>query len=352
MRWRWLLVVVFASSSIALAEGRVTLTYRGFARLKDPRAVGLSGITCTGRVEHYAVSDHPSQLVLIGIETLDDASLGTVVVPAVYPLPRQRDTEGIACHLGGGNIFVADESPGIADYVHREYDRPKVLAVPELFKDIVNNQGFESLTISPDGKTLWTANERALKRDGNPQTDATPILSETRVRLLRYRATPDGFEPAEQFEYDTSGVHDWGGQIGLCDLAALPDGRLLALERSGAMNFSGDRSIRTRIFLVDVSGATDISKPPFDKGLIDRTPVKVRKTLLFDGFVCSEHGENLEGLCLGRQLGPDRWAVIGVVDDSDGPLHLSQSAVVAFELNLNAPATTQPATQPATGKAP
>src|SRR5439155_8514312 len=125
-----------------------------------------------------------------------------------------------------------------------------------------------------DCKTLWTANERALKVDGNPQTPATPILAVTRVRLQRYEIGDDGAaRPKEQFEYETSGVHDLAGQIGLCDLAALPDGRLLALERSAAQNFSGVKSIRTRIFLVDPTGATDISKPLFDQSLVNQSPV-------------------------------------------------------------------------------
>jgi hypothetical protein len=113
------------------------------------------------------------------------------------------------------------------------------------------------------------------------------------------------------------------------------------------MNFSGDKSIRTRVFVVDVAGATDVSQPPDDKGLVNQSPTKVRKTPLFDGFVCSQHGENLEGLCLGPQLGRNRWTVLGVIDDGDGPLKLSRSAVVSFELDLNAPANT-PAILPAT----
>ena len=65
----------------------------------------------------------------------------------------------------------------------------------------------------------------------------------------------------------------------------------------------------------------------------------VGKTLLFDGYVGSERGQNMEGLCLGASLAPDRWAVLGVIDDSDGDLNLSRSAVVAFELRItgNAP---------------
>ena len=59
-------------------------------------------------------------------------------------------------------------------------------------------------------------------------------------------------------------------------------------------------------------------------------------------------GENLEGLCLGPPLGRERWAVIGVVDNTDGGLGVSKPALVSFELDLKAPPTTLPASQPVT----
>ena len=70
---------------------------------------------------------------------------------------------------------------------------------------------------------------------------------------------------------------------------------------------------------------------------------------MFDGCVCDADGENLEGLCVGPSLGPDRWMVIGVVDNTDGGVGVSKPAVVSFELDLKAPPATQPASpQPAT----
>jgi hypothetical protein len=78
----------------------------------------------------------------------------------------------------------------------------------------------------------------------------------------------------------------------------------------------------------------------------------VDKLLLYDGFVCDRDGENLEGLCLGPQLAPDHFAIIGVVDSTDGPMQVSQSRVVAFVLNLKVPATRPATTTSATtGKA-
>lgn len=318
-----------------------TLVYRGCARLSDRRVIGLSGLTRAGDSDVYlGVMDSGPVLVKLSIKLKADGSIESAGSTAFLPImARLRDLEGIAfTNPKRDSVIVSDEtSPGLTEVSLSDGKLLQSLRVPALFKTFVPNKGFESCTMSPDGKSLWTANERALKIDGNPQTGVTPIMSQTRVRLLKYDVRGNTYTPAGQYEYDTSGVHDWAGQIGLCDLAALPDGRLLALERSAAENLSGVKSIRTRIFLVNAparSGATDISKPPFDRGLINRSPVKVHKTMLYDGFVCSAHGENMEGLCLGPSLGKGRWSVLGVVDNTDGPMHLSKSSVVAFELEI------------------
>jgi hypothetical protein len=245
--------------------------------------------------------------------------------------------------------MVSTEAPEVVEVSLKDGRGQRAMKLPRVFEQIVRNQGLESLTYSADGNTLWTANERALKIDGNPQQPVTPFLSATRVRFVRYDRKGETFEPAAQFEYQTGGVHGAAGQIGLCDLAALPDGRLLSLERSAAQGLSGKKSIRSRIYMCDVKDATDVTQPPFDAGLVNQAPVKVAKTLLFDGFVCDDDGENLEGLCVGPQLSRGRFAILGVVDNTDGGVGVSQPAVVSFELDLTAPpsthiSTTQPTT--------
>jgi len=110
-----------------------------------------------------------------------------------------------------------------------------------------------------------------------------------------------------------------GARSGLVDLVALPDGRLLAMERSLAATFP---PFQSRIYEVDFSNATDVSALP---GLIGQTYTPVTKTLLWSGTA-----NNLEGLCLGPKLSNGNWALLGVVDDADP---LSNSTVVAFELS-------------------
>lgn len=328
-----------------------TLTFRG-CHILDPLTRdqhgrsfairGLSGITYDASTNAlWAVMDNSDKLVRIDAAiAAEDGALVFARPASGVTLQHKRDFEGIsAAGNRGGSVFLSEEDgPGVHEYRLRDGRRVRSLPTPEVFLRgrTEGNRGFESLSLSPDGRTLWTANEHALTVDGSARTPVEPIGATTRVRLLRYALDPATGEanPSAQFVYQTSGVHELAGFNSLSDLVALPDGRLLALERSGGKNLVQRASIRTRIFLVETQRATDVSGPPFDRGLADQQYAPVRKTLLFDSFVCDADGENLEGLCLGPRLGRGRWAVIGVVDDGDGPLRVSRSRVVSFELRL------------------
>jgi 3-phytase/alkaline phosphatase D len=346
---------IFLLLSASAGAQRVTLTFRNCADVADKTIQGMSGVTYT-RVDdsYWVVLDNSNRIVKFQIKLAADGSIQSCKILGEVKLIQQKDFEGIAFTSPARNsVFLSDESPAIAEYPLSDGRPIRLIDVPGVFKQVVANQGFESLSLSPDGKALWTANERALAIDGNLKVMAEPMFATTRCRLQRFTLDGESIKPSGQFLYRTSGVHDIGGQIGLCDLVALPDGRLLSLERSAGKNLSDFYSVRTRIFLIDTKDATDITGPPYDAGLPkdDQTTRPVDKLLLYDGFVCDRDGENLEGLCLGPQLGPDQWAVIGVVDSTDGPMQVSQSRVVAFVLNLKAPATRPTTTHATTGKA-
>jgi hypothetical protein len=350
MRLGSLVLLVSMLAAMTTATHAQTLTFRGCHRLPAEKFPGLSGITYAGEGKFFGVLEWEAQIVPVQITFAADGDIQTFTPLPPVKIAGGKDLEGIAfLPARAERVMISDESPKVFEVNLADGKTVRTLPSPEIFKQIVPGYGFESLTYNLDGKSLWVANERALKIDGNPQTVATPILVPTRVRLMRYEIDGEGATPREQLEYETSGVHDWGGTIGLCDLAALPDGRLLALERSAAKNFSGVVTIRSRIFLVDPAGATDIGKPPYDKGLGDASspappqppPMKVKKRLLFDDLICDANGENLEGLCLGPKLAENRYVVVGVVDNTDGGLGVSKASIVSFELNLAA-ATTQP----------
>lgn len=347
MRYAAFLLLITLLPAAAHAQH---LTYRGCERLPNEQAPGLSGITYAGDDTYWGVLEWEAKLLRLRIATGDNGSIESVKIDRELQMRKGSDFEGIAFTPSRPNtVMVSTEAPEVVEVSLKDGSRLDALRLPAPFQQIVRHQGLESLAYSADGQALWIANERALKIDGNPQQPVTPFLSATRVRLARYDRRGDTFEPAAQYEYQTGGVHGAAGQIGLCDLAALPDGRLLSLERSAAQGLSGKRSIRSRIYLIDAADATDVSQPPYIAGLVNQSPGKVSKTLLYDGFVCDADGENFEGLCVGPELSPGRFAVLGVVDNTDGGVGVSAPAVVSFELDLTGSSTTQGSTtRPAT----
>jgi len=104
---------------------------------------------------------------------------------------------------------------------------------------------------------------------------------------------------------------------GLSELLALSDGRLLALERSFAGDSTGSANFRNRIYLVDVTDATDVSRGEFAVGLEGRAYTPARKTLLWElnsGFTNS----NFEGMAFGGRLANGDQLLILIADNDTG----------------------------------
>ena len=98
-------------------------------------------------------------------------------------------------------------------------------------KGIRNNLAFESLTITPNKKYLFTATENALAQDGNIAT----ITAGSPARILKYNLLTR--QPIQEFLYLTEPI---AGNVkisrfsanGLADILAIDNTRLLSLERS------------------------------------------------------------------------------------------------------------------------
>jgi hypothetical protein len=220
---------------------------------------------------------------------------------------------------GGNNVFLAEETtPGVHEYSLDSYQREQSLSVPFVFGQRRENFGFESMTFGTSPFSLWTANEEALAPDGPLSTPAEGTV----VRLQRYGRSGGSIAPSIQYAYITEPIHGpliTGARSGLVDLVVLPDGRLLALERSLAATLP---PFQNRIYEVNQAGATDVSGISSLKGA-SYTPVS--KRLLWSGGL-----GNLEGLALGPQLTGGNWSLVGVIDDGDP---VSMNAVVGFELS-------------------
>jgi hypothetical protein len=298
---------------------------------------GLSGITREQADNYLAVMDNSNAIVRFQIIFKDDASVDAIRCLGGIALADTRDFEGIALSPRTGCVLLSEEqTPGVHEYRLSDGARMQTLELPKIYAppNLRGNFGLEAL--AADNSVLWTSNEEALHSDG----DRSDARFGSAVRLLRYRWRDGRFVPESQFVYVTEPIHKpyadadrSSSRSGLSDLILLPDGRLLALERSfsrlGPMDAFSD--FGNRIFEIDLADATDVSTDTYARGLIGKRFNPVRKKLLW--WHRGNDIGNLEGLALGRQIGENRWAAIGVVDNNG--MDLLSNRVASFEIRID-----------------
>lgn len=303
----------------------VTLDTSGVAfTIEEMSGISLLGASETpGSLDFLVALENSGKLASLRVNFADDGSLVSATALSEHTINSTLDFEGIAVS-GANQVFLSEENtPGVREFDLTTGDELRSLDVPAVFANRRSNLGFESLTLSDDGGHLWTANEEALSVDG-PISSTT---ASTVVRLQKLEVTSNSSTPTEQYAYQVDPIHTGGFtlQRGLSELVELPDGTLLALERSFA-SFANPMFV-SAIYEIDTSGATDISDSSFDSGLAGKTYEPVQKDLLFSGPVGASFGENLEGLTY-VQLDSGKQILLGVTDNQG----LLGNTLVAFEL--------------------
>jgi hypothetical protein len=315
---------------------------------------GLSGITYDAEKQlYYAISDDRSNKAPARFYTLKiDLKSGKlekekIAFTGVTNLLDENgktfpefslDPEGIA--FTGNSIFVSSEgdvdrqiNPFIKEF-SLEGKLLKTLPIPERFlpdgkgsKGVRNNLAFESLTLTPDKKYLFTATENAIVQDG-----AVPSLaSGSPCRILRYDAVGGNLE--QEFLYITeplpTGANPAGKFTtnGLVDLLAIDDRRLLSLERA----FSLETGNTIKLFEISLEKVDRI------QGIdsLQNRPSKfspVQKRLLLDLETLKVPLDNIEGLTLGPALGDASRGLILVSDNNFSALHETQ--ILGFKIKV------------------
>ncbi len=343
---KWLCVVMFVSvvagwNSLLLANQHWGVTWQNAIeldrnQLQFDELSGLTTITRTNQqADLYAISDENGVGVRLNV-SIDAGGIATASATATFDLVDEDfDTEGIAFNASQpGHVFVAYERdtdaneviPGIRQYNVSTGEITSVVDLPTIWQtngNTIVNRGFESLAWSAVGRTMWTANEEALTVDGDLATEQNGTV----VRLQQLIHDGGDVLAEKQFAYEVDPVHGSNAnRSGLVDLVVLPDGNLLALERSAAL---AEPIIENRIYQVDFSNATDISDSMFDSGLDGASFTPVKKTLLWSGAVDGALGANMEGLTVGPRTVDGDWSLIGAVDNGGGN---SGNLIVGFEL--------------------
>lgn len=171
-------------------------------------------------------------------------------------------------------------------------------------RGVRNNLALESLALSPDGRTLWTATENALVQDG----PAASLAHGSRSRLLAIDLASGEavaeylieVEPVQLPPQPAAGL----ATNGLVELLALSEQTFIAVERSFSLGAQTPGQPVTgnsiRLFWVDLRGATNVA------GLADtRSATPARKRLLLDlSTLRNDDGsalalDNIEGISWG-----------------------------------------------------
>ncbi|MGQ3050633.1 MAG: esterase-like activity of phytase family protein [Roseateles sp.] len=205
-----------------------------------------------------------------------------------------------------------------------------------------SNLAFESIALTPDGKTLWTMSENGLAQDSLPAA----LGRGSRARMLSfdlesgkagaeylYDVGPVPFPPARPGDFATNGVPD---------MLALSAHEFIVIERAFAVgaltpgtaaHTKLPTSNTIKLYLVDTRGATDVSGWPSIKG---RDVVPVKRTMLLDlSSLKNDDGsvlalDNIEGLTFGPMHEGKRTLIL-VSDNNFNPAQFTQFVALTIE---------------------
>lgn len=220
------------------------------------------------------------------------------------------DSEGLVIDRDGTRLISSEVEPSVRRYSAdgKILDRlpvPPALRVTPAGRAAVN-QTFEGLTMLPGGHTLLASMEYAIAGD-----------STGTLRFQTWERHRGRFVLGAQYAYRT----DAAG-LGVPEVQAIPDGRLLVLERG----FTPGVGNTVRLYLADPRHATDTSGVENLTGQAGVRPIK--KTLLTDIVSCPSLGatakqpqpnpllDNIEGMTITGRDASGRLKVLLVSDDN------------------------------------
>ena len=278
--------------------------------------------TFVGNFSALALDRDGSLAALEDRSSLFDLNARTLQPKRVVHLADENgadlDSEGLVVDRDGTRLITSETEPSIRRYSRdgKILDRlpvPSSLLVAPAGR-ASSNLTFEGLTLLPGGRTLLASME-------------APIAGDTSgaVRFQTWTRTKgDHFRLAAQYAYKPDASF-----LGVPEVQALPDGRLLVLERG----FTSGVGNTVRLYLADPRHATDTSGTDY---LTGQPGVRlIKKTLLADIADCPSLGatakqpqpnpllDNIEGMVItGREKG--RYKVLLVSDDNQNAVQTTR----------------------------
>ncbi|SEA80529.1 phytase [Rubrimonas cliftonensis] len=323
---------------------------------------GLSGLAFDAEAGvYYAISDDTGgfgdqRIFELTIEFGADGMLNDgdvtftdliVLTDGGAPIAAAADTEGVALVDGGFRVIsernlapANDLTPRLLSFDIDGAKTAEVVAEAKFIGDgattgVINNLGWESLTVTPDGETLYVATENGLIQDSPFAT----VDNGTAVRISRLDAATGA--TLSEYVYIVDPVAEQtvppGGFAtnGLVELLAIDnDGSLIAMERS----FSAGVGNAIKLYAVRTQGATDVKDFDSFESAVEDGELEVNvdaiaeKTLLLDLGELGITLDNIEGMAFGPDLADGRKQLILVSDNNFAATQETQFLAFALEL--------------------
>ncbi|MBW2660133.1 MAG: esterase-like activity of phytase family protein [Deltaproteobacteria bacterium] len=316
---------------------------------------GLSGISyAPGEDSYYVISDdrsfrQPARFYRLTIDISENrVKNSSVKITGVTLLQNEEgktfkagsvDPEGIAV-AGNGRLFISSEGvtgkliPPFVALFSSAGRQLKTMTVPEKFlptpdgnRGVRDNMGFESLTLSADGRFLTTASENALVQDGSKAT----LTQRSPSRLIIF--AKESGKVVNEYIYLTDPVPEAPavpGALhvnGLVELVALEDeGCYLALERA----YSEGEGFNIRLYRTFVKSKDDAD-----------LPLILSKELVLNFDTLGIPLDNLEGMSFGPDLPDGRRSLVVISDNNFSRKQFTQILVFAVEADSIHPTVLQ-----------
>ena len=267
--------------------------------------------------------------------------------PSDFPGNRRIDPEGVRVSCDGEHYYVSEEyGPGVFEFSARTGRRTRSFTLPPRFAvsrpaatgaaELTGNasgrqanHGLEGLAISPDGRKLIAILQAPLLQDTAADEEGHRVG--VNVRLLTIDIATG---QTQEFFYQLAD----GRTHGVSEIVAVNGHEFLVLERDGK---AGKEAECKTLFLIDIDGATDISRiDALPQAPIPADVRPVAKRLFLDlldprfGLAGPGLPAKFEGLAFGPDLADGRHLLLISTDNDFRPGEPSR--LFAFAIDRSA----------------
>ena len=264
-------------------------------------AGNYSGITWIGGNRYAVVNDKAAEsgyhLFVIDIDSITGKIRHASEQGFFSCGLANRDEEGIAFFAPDSTLFISGEDDNeVLEYAMSGKLTGRRLQMPAIYKNAKRNKGLEALTYQSQTGLFYTVSEMPLQGDS----------------LSRIQCFGNDLKPLYQWFYKISDPSPNMGKgkhtKGIPTLAALPDGRLLVMEREV---FSPPKHIGSFVKndLFVVTPREEDAGQLLEKQLV--MSIKTKLNLTVRNFA------NYEGMCLGPRLVDGRQVLILICDSQN-----------------------------------